>query len=194
RMAAVGRRSGVCGKAASVELDAIGPAPEFRDRVGAVRPLRLVREQQLEHDPARCLRALGCGLHLHAGRGLADAACREHALALDLDHASAAIAVGAIARLGQMAQMRDLGAEPARDLPDRLLAIGRHFAAVEREPDARGLALSHAALAAALLVVPVAERFLRELVARSVALAHALISGAAGGKAARSCSRSAPSI
>ena len=37
---------------------------------------------------------------LHAGRWRADAARGEHALTFDLDHADAAIAVGAIARLG----------------------------------------------------------------------------------------------
>ena len=44
------------------------------------------------------------------GRRLADARGGEHALALDLDHAGAAIAVGAVAGLRQPAQMRDLDA------------------------------------------------------------------------------------
>ena len=42
--------------------------------------------QQLRHH-ARGPGAVGGGLDLHAGRRIADAACRQHALALDLDHA-----------------------------------------------------------------------------------------------------------
>ena len=51
-------------------------------------------------------------------RRRADAARGEHALAFDLHHAGAAIAVRPVARLGRVAQMRDVGAvalaRPAR--------------------------------------------------------------------------------
>src|SRR5262249_21391013 len=69
-------------------------------------------------------------LDLHAGGGSADAACRQHALAFDLHHADAAVAVGAVAGLGRVAQMRQLDAEAARGAGDGLagadvgLAIG----------------------------------------------------------------------
>ena len=39
-----------------------------------------------------------CGLDLHSGGRHANAACREHALALDLHHTDAAIAVRAGSR------------------------------------------------------------------------------------------------
>ena len=52
--------------------------------------------------------------------GLADAGGGQHPLALDLDHAGAAVAVGAVARLGQPAQMRDVDALALRHLPDGL--------------------------------------------------------------------------
>ncbi len=61
-------------------------------------------------------------------RGLADAARRQHALALDLDHAGAAIAVGAVAGLGRIAQMRDVGAEALGHLPDGLALERLDFA------------------------------------------------------------------
>src|SRR5919204_4101019 len=123
-----------------------------------MRALGLVREQQLEHHFPRSLGALGRGFDLHALRRLADAARREHAFALDFDHAGAAIAVGPIAGLGRIAQMRDVDAEPPRDLPDGLAVVRDDFAAVEREADSGRLALLEAPLAAALLVVSVAER------------------------------------
>ena len=95
----------------------------------------LVRDEQFEHHFPRRPGAVRRRLHLHAGRRRADAACGEHALALDLDHAGAAIAVRAVARLGRVAQMRDVGAVALRDLPDGLARARVHFLAVEREGD-----------------------------------------------------------
>src|SRR5262245_18077004 len=63
---------------------------------------------------------MGLRLDLHARRGRADAACRQHALAFDLDHADAAVAVGAIAGLGRVAQMWQLDADAARGAEDGL--------------------------------------------------------------------------
>ncbi len=97
--------------------------------------LRLVADQQLEHHLAREFGALGRGLDLHAGGRLADAGRREHALALDLDHAGAAIAVGAIARRRAVAEMRNLGAAPLRRLPDGLARQRLDLDAVEEEFD-----------------------------------------------------------
>ena len=95
----------------------------------------LIGDQQLEHHFARGLGAVGAALHLHAGRRRADAACGEHALALDLDHAGAAIAVRPVAGLGRVAQMRNVGALALGDLPDGLVLARMHFHAVEREGD-----------------------------------------------------------
>ncbi len=64
---------------------------------------------------------------------LADAARRQHALAFDLDHAGAAIAVGAIAGLGRITQMRNLDAFALGDLPDRLAFMRVDLTAIEHE-------------------------------------------------------------
>ena len=71
-------------------------------------------------------------------RRLADAGRREHALALDLDHAGAAVAVGPVAGLGQPAEMRDEGALALGHLPDGLAGLRLDLAAVEGELDGIG--------------------------------------------------------
>ncbi len=111
------------------------PVPELRLVVVGVGGLRLIGDQQLEHHFAAFAGAFGRGLDLHAGRRRADAGGGEHAFALDLDHAGAAVTVGAIARCIVPAQMRDGRAGALGDLPDGL-ALGRldRFA-VELERD-----------------------------------------------------------
>src|SRR5205085_12691318 len=89
--------------------------------------------QKLDHQLARCLGALGAGLDLHAWRRRADAACCQHALALDLDHAGAAIAVRPVARLRRVAQMRNVGAEALRHLPDGLFLARGDLVSVKCE-------------------------------------------------------------
>ena len=130
-------RSGVgavaLAEAAGADVHAVGPGPEFRLRIVRGLALGLVGDQQLEHHLPRGLGALGGGLHLHAGARLADAACGQHALALDLHHAGAAIAVGAVAGLGRIAQMRDVGAQALGHLPDGLAVERLDFLAVEDE-------------------------------------------------------------
>src|SRR4029079_12318149 len=74
----------------------------------------------------------GC-LHFHAFRRLADAAGGEHALAFDLHHAGAAIAVGAITGLRRITQMWNLDAEPLGHLPDSLARQRLDVLAVERK-------------------------------------------------------------
>src|SRR5581483_4409527 len=133
RMAAVGRRALVLGEAADRDVHALGPGPELGLRVVRGVALGLVGNQQLEHHLPRRPGAVGGGLHLHAFARRANAARRQHALALDLHHAGAAIAVGAVAGLGRIAQVRDVDAFALGDLPDGLARLRRHLAAVERE-------------------------------------------------------------
>ena len=88
---------------------------------------------------ARGLGAVGLGLHLHAGRRRADAARRQHALAFDLDHADAAIAVRPVAGLrarstGAACSMPTGARRPARWSRRRGCL---DLAAVEREGDRR---------------------------------------------------------
>src|SRR5262249_257164 len=73
------------------------------------------------------------GLDLHARRRRADAARRQHALAFDLHHADAAIAVRAVAGLGRIAQVRQLDAEPSSGAEDGLAGADVDLALVDDE-------------------------------------------------------------
>src|SRR3954451_8681920 len=120
RMAAVGCRRRTAGEPADLDVLPIGGLPEFRFRI--VRDVlgRLVRQQQLDHHATRRLGTIGLGLDLHARGRRADAAGRQHAFALDLDHADTAIAVGTVAWLWRIAEMRKLDAHAARGAEDGL--------------------------------------------------------------------------
>ena len=128
-----GRALGV--EAAVRDADAVGPAPQHGIGVMRLFAPRLVGDQELEdHAPCRGCALRGAVDH-HAFARRADAGGGKHALALDLDHAGAAIAVGAVARLRRIAEMRDLDAESVRDLPYRFLRLSGHRLAVERKGD-----------------------------------------------------------
>src|SRR5881394_335422 len=116
-------------------LDRVRPLPESRLRVMCRGALGLVADQQFEHELARRFGALARRLHLHAWSRAPDAGGRQHPLAVDLDHARAAIAVGPVARLWQPAQMRDLDTVALRHLPDRLARLRLDFGAVQRKPN-----------------------------------------------------------
>src|SRR6185312_3558382 len=128
------------GEAAVGYALALGRLPEFGFRVARDLDRRLVGGEQLGHHLARGLGPIGLRLHLHAGRRHADAARGEHALALDLDHADAAIAVGAIAWLRRVAQMRQLDVEAARGAEDRFTLADVDLAIVDEEGLGRRLA------------------------------------------------------
>jgi hypothetical protein len=76
---------------------------------------------------------VGGRFHFHAFGRLADAARRQHALALDLDHADAAIAVRPVAGLGRIAQVRQLDADAAGGAEDGLAVADVDLAIVEDE-------------------------------------------------------------
>ena len=111
----------------------VGGLPELGMRIVRHVLRRLVGQQELEHHAPRSLGAIGLRLDLHARRRRANAACRQHALAFDLDHADAAIAVGPIAGLGRVAQMRQLDAVAPRGAENGLAVAALDVAAVERE-------------------------------------------------------------
>src|SRR4051812_24960036 len=121
------------GETAFGDLDLLGPVPELR--IGIVRGFarRLIGNQQFHHHLLRCDRARAGRLHLHADARGPLAGSSEHALALDLDHAGAAIAVGPVVRLRRIAQMRDFAALPLGDLPDGFAVDGFDLLAVELE-------------------------------------------------------------
>ncbi len=132
------RSSQRCGRretGSSVTLGLLGPVPEFRIRIVRGFARRLVGDQKLHHHLLRRRRARALGLHLHADAGRALAGGGQHPLALDLDHAGAAIAVGPVVRGRRIAQMRDLAALALGDLPDGLARFGFDLLAVEFELD-----------------------------------------------------------
>ena len=133
RMADIGRRRRARRQAALFQIDPVGPLPEAALGIARDLPGRLVREQHLEDHPARGFGAFGSGAHRHAFGRQTDAGRGEHPLALDLDHAGAAVAVGAVARLVGIAKMRNFRPQTVRDLPDRLARRGRDGLTVQRE-------------------------------------------------------------
>src|SRR5208282_320365 len=118
-----------------LDRECIGPAPELGLGVVRGRTRRLVGHEQLHHHLARRLGALGAGRDHHPRCGLADAGGGEHALALDFHHAGAAIAVGAVVRIGLPAEVRDFVAEAIGHLPDGLAGSGLDLAPIHRELD-----------------------------------------------------------
>ncbi len=113
--------------------DAERPPPVFELGIGLVDAFRHVRDEHLDDDFLRETRARAPALHFHAGRRRATARRRQHALALDLDDAGAAVAVRA--HPGLVAKARNLDAVPRRGLDDRLARCRRNLAAVQRKAD-----------------------------------------------------------
>ena len=122
-------------KAAVGDALRVGHVPEMRGAIMGFGALRLVGDEHLHDHRAGLGRALALGLHHHAFGRLAHAGGREHPVAVDLDHAGAAIAVGAIAGRVLVAEMRDRRAFPFRHLPDRLVGARGDGPAVEAEGD-----------------------------------------------------------
>ena len=146
------RQRGPARKPADRDLLPIGGLPELRLRIVRHVLRRLIRQQQLDHHLPRALGAVGLGLDLHARRRRADAARGEHALALDLHHADAAIAVGTVAGLGQVAQMRQLDPEPAGGTEDGLAGADLDLAIVDAEGAGLGTRLGGHGFAHSLVV------------------------------------------
>ena len=115
RMAAVGRRRGVRRGSGWPRGPAGRPSAQNLDsrvvraaRAPAGRPAAARTPCAAPPRPAAM-----AVVDLHARRRLADARGGQHALALDLDHAGPAVAVGPVAGRGRVAEMRDLDAHAA---------------------------------------------------------------------------------
>ncbi len=124
RVRKVGFQDAVGGEARRLDTLCLGPVPELGHPVGGIFARRLIGKQELHDHATRLHRPLARRLHHHVRRRLADARGGQHALALDLDHASAAVAVGAVARLGQPAEMRNVDSFALGDLPYGLARAG----------------------------------------------------------------------
>src|SRR3954452_19648647 len=96
---------------------------------------RLVGDQEFHHHLLRRDGARALGLHLHADARRPLAGRGQNALALDLDHAGAAIAVGPVVRRRRVAQMRNFAALAFCHLPDGLAVDGLDLLAIEFELD-----------------------------------------------------------
>jgi hypothetical protein len=107
------------------------PRPQLQLVVLRVLPFGHVGKKQLEDHLLRQLGARVVGSDLHSLLRVAAARRRERALALDLDHAGAAVAVGPHA--GLVAEVRDLDAVLLRRLDDRLVGAADYRLAVELE-------------------------------------------------------------
>src|SRR6266481_2241741 len=116
-------------------LDLFGPVPELRIRIVRGLARRLVGDQQFHHHLLRRDRTRARRLDLHADARRALAGGRQHPLALDLDHADAAVAVRPIIGRWRIAQMRDFLALAFCHLPDGLARLGLDLLAVELELD-----------------------------------------------------------
>ena len=107
--------------------------PEIELGVERIGRLRHVRQQQLDRHLLAGEGPGAVGGDLHALLGIAAARRRQHALALDLHHAGAAVAVRPHAL--HVAEARDLDAVLLGGLEDRLVRAADHRAAVQRERD-----------------------------------------------------------
>jgi len=101
------------------------PARLSRSLFGSTRlPVRAllrclhVGGQHFEDHAARRLGPLRRRLDHHAVCNLALAGCRQHTFAFNLDHAGTTIAIGSIAWLVEITEMRDFCPFTLGDLPD----------------------------------------------------------------------------
>src|SRR6056297_863253 len=123
------------GKAARGHAIGVGHVPWVAGGIVRGVALGLIGKQHLDHHLARCFGTVRICGDDHALAGLADAGGHECALALDLDHAGAAVAIGTIARSRLVAEMRDYQATTIGDLPDRQTGFGLDLLSIECDLD-----------------------------------------------------------
>src|SRR6056297_675808 len=123
------------GKAAMGHAVGVGHVPQMAGGIMRGVAFGLIGEQHLDHHLARGFGAVRIGRDDHAFAGLADTGGHERALALDFDHAGAAVAIGTIAGSGLVAEMRDYQAATIGDLPDRQTGFGLDLLSIECDLD-----------------------------------------------------------
>ena len=127
-MAGIGHHLGARREARLADLQPLGPEVDLV--APRQRGLGHVGLQQLEHQLLRLAGALAGGLHDHAVARCAAARRRQHALAVDLDHARAAVAHRVEPVL--VAQVRDANAIALGHVENRLAGARLHLAPIER--------------------------------------------------------------
>ena len=131
----LGRSRSPAGETPAIQSGLVCLCPEMGFRVRADILCRHVGSKQFEDQFAVFLHPLAGGVDLHPVCGLAHAGSCQHALTFHLDHAGAAVAVGAIAGRILPAQMRDGVALALSHLPDGFAGCGGDFPSVQREDD-----------------------------------------------------------
>ena len=126
------------GEAALADALHLGHVPKVARFVMGGVARRLIRHEHFDHHLARGFGAGGVGLDHHAIGGFADAGGGKGPFAFDLDHAGAAIAIGAIARRGLVTQMGNDETPPVGHFPDGHAFFGRDLFAVEGKGDGVG--------------------------------------------------------
>ena len=145
RVRHVGRGLRAAREARLADAELVLPVIELR--VSLVRALGHVGREELDDHLLRMQRARGVARHFHPGRRLAAARRRQHALALDLDHARAAVAVGTVP--GLVAEARYRYADAVGRFDDCFAGRREDFFAVEPKRDrGAGLAVARAHLRA----------------------------------------------
>ena len=100
RMRQIGRHGLALFKAGFINLEPIGPVIQLRARaIGRLALRGHIGQQQFDHHLLRAQRPFIIAFNLHPGGRLPATGGRERPLALDLDHAGAAITVRAVAFL-----------------------------------------------------------------------------------------------
>jgi hypothetical protein len=121
RVTGIRRWSPAGAEAAARKTDLVSPSPKTRIRVMRLVASRLICQQQLEDHGAGVSGPRRNRVYLHSVSGLAHAGCRQHPLTLYLHHAGTAVAIGPITGLVSVAQMRNKGALPLRNVPDTVV-------------------------------------------------------------------------
>ena len=108
-----------------------GHVPEMGG--GVVGLFRLVGSQQFDHELAGFLGPFAVGRDDHAVRHRSDAGGDQRPLSFDFDHAGTAIAIGPVAGVGLVAEMRDHEAAAMGGFPDGPAFGDGDAVAVQRE-------------------------------------------------------------
>src|SRR5687767_2186618 len=135
RMAGIGGPALRRGEAAGCKPHEISLVPEVGAWIMRGCALRLIGHEQLNDHGPSLAGALGRRFHLHADAGGTLTGRSQHALALDLDHAGAAVPVRPVVAGVLVAEMRDMRADALGHLPDRLAGAGFDLLTVEVEGD-----------------------------------------------------------
>ena len=111
----------------------LGHIPQMRGFIMRHITLGLIRQQHFNHNFARIFGAGSISFHHHALLRFTNAGCGQSALAFDLDHTGAAVAIGPVSGRRLMAQMRDHQTAAIGNFPNGHTALGFDLLSIERK-------------------------------------------------------------